>query len=170
MSQTLAVHVLIDPALVSPDRLDELMRKMRDFSPVLQSVGAEVEQGLAASFDSQGFGGWAPLKESTRKEKERLGYGDQPDLVRTGELRAALTERGAKGHKFLVGPEGVIVGVYGDVVPYAVYQARGTSRGLPARILIQVSPGTIDRIIQIITDWLGGGPGVRVWADAPVER
>ena len=167
MSVSQSFEIVIDPQLVSRERLEMLMEKLADFQPVLQEIGTILEGQLAENFDTRGYGSWAPLSAFTLKDKQRKGYGGQSDLVRTGELRAALTERDAPGHKFLVSGSEVIVGVYGAVIPYASLLANGTAR-MPARILAQLLPGTQQQIIEIITEWLGGGEGIRVIAGAPV--
>lgn len=164
MSVSQTFEIVINASLVSPQRLEELLALTRDFSAILQDVGGAVEEGLAEWFDTQGEGSWAALRPSTIKDRARKGYAGEPDLVRTGELRAALTERGAPGHKFLVGPQSIEVGVYGTV-PQSALARPGRNR--PARILAVITPDAQDRIIQILTDWLGGGAGVRVVAGAP---
>lgn len=167
MSFLCPIQVVIDPALVSPRRLRELLLLMKDFSPILQTIGETLETEIAEGFDSKGFGTWAELSPYTKKDRERKGYGGLPDLVRTGELRAALTERDAPGHKFLVSANEVTVGVYGAVIPYAYWLDSGTAR-MPARMLVQARPETMERITQLILEWLGGGLGIRVVADAPI--
>lgn len=164
MSVSQTFEIVIDASLVSPQRLEELVALTRDFSAILQDVGGAVEGGLQEWFDTQGDGSWAALRPSTVKDRTRKGYAGHPDLVRTGELRAALTERGAPGHKFVVGPQSVEVGVYGTV-PQSVLARPGKNR--PARILAAITPDAQERIIQILTDWLGGGAGVRVVAGVP---
>ena len=144
-----------------------LLEKLTDFAPILQEIGGLLEGQLAENFDTRGYGGWAPLSDFTVLDKARKGYAGQPDLVRTGALRAALAERDAPGHKFLVSGDQIIVGVYGAVIPYASYLANGTAR-MPARILAQLMPGTQQHIIEIITEWLGSGEGVRVIAGAAI--
>lgn len=169
MSQVLQIQVVIDPSLVDPDRLDRLLELTRDYSPVLATIGDIFEEELAENFEMQGFGQWAQLKRSTWEEKDRLGYSGQPPEARSGDMFRGLTQRDAPGHKFLVSADSVCVGVYGDVIPYAYWQDTGT-RVLPARILAQVRPETVDRLIQLIIEWLGGAQaGVNVYADASIR-
>ncbi len=149
---------------MSPERLQELLEKTADFGAILQDVGSAAETGLREWFDTQGGGTWAALRPSTLLDRQRKGYGGEPDLVRTGELRAALTERGAPGHKFLVGAQSIQVGVYGSVPQSALAR---TGRNRPARILAMITPGAQEKIIQILTEWLGSGAGVRVVAGIP---
>lgn len=167
MSEVLPIHIVIDPRLVSEYRLAELLERCADFSPVLQTIGHVLEDSIFQWFTSQGFGTWAPLSAYTIAEKERLGYGDQPPLVREGTLRDGLTRPDAPGHKFLVSPNEVTVGVYGEVVPYAYWLDSGTAR-MPARALVHATPEAIDKILEIVLDWMGGSEGVRVYADTPL--
>ena len=157
--------------LASPEQQAGILQKLADFSPVLeQRIGPVVEEEQAENFATRNWGGWAALAPSTVREKEVLGYGGRPDLVREGTLQAAFVP-GMPGHKFLVSPNSLIVGVYGDVVPYADELARGDpARHLPPRVLITLRPGTIDAIIALLLDWIGGGDAVRVYANAPIEH
>ena len=167
MTYVLPVEVVITPSLVSPERLDEMMRMARDYSPVLIDVGAVVEGALGANFRTLGYGTWAPLADSTLRDKRRAGHMLNTPLVRTGRLYDALTTRGAPGHKFLVSEDSVTVGVYPDVVPYAAWLAGGTRR-MPARVLVQLSDQDISDIVGLIKEWLGG-EGVEVRVDAPLS-
>lgn len=164
MTLALPVEVVIDPSLCSPERLADLMEKIQDYGPVLQSVGGVLEEGLLEWFTSRGEGTWALLSVTTIRDKIQRGFGDMPDLVRTGELRAGLTERDAPGHKFLVSASAVMVGVFGDVIPRANWLATGRAN-MPARVLVNISAGTQERILDLIREWLGGADGVMVYAD-----
>lgn len=167
MSVVLNVEVVIHPALCSsPERLEELLAKVADFNPVLTSVGGALEEGIAEWFTSQGDGTWAALAPSTVLDRFRKGYGPNQELVRTGRLLEALTERDAPGHKFLISGDSVQVGAYGEAVAYMGYLADGTKR-MPGRMLVQIPPGTMDRIVQLILEWLGGPDGVTVTAGFP---
>lgn len=166
MSVVLPVTILLSPQLVStPERLESLLVKIQDFSPVLESVGGLIEEALAENFTTQGYGQWAGLADSTVRERFRLGYGPNQPLVRSAKLMEALTEHDGEGHKFLVQPDQVCVGVFGDAVAYAASLNEGDpAHHLPARVLVQLTPGTVERILQMILDWLGGPDGVRVTA------
>lgn len=172
MSIVVPIHVLLDPALVSdPARVEALLVKMSNFAPVLESLGQPLEQEIAEWFTSQGEGTWAELAPSTVRDRFRKGFGPNNPLVRTGKLLAALTERGAEGHKFLVTENSLTVGAYSDAIVYMSRLAEGDAAAhLPARMLVNVRAGFIDRAIDAILEWLGAGPGVTVYADAPLLR
>jgi len=167
LSVAVQVEIVVHPSLCSsPERLEALLAKIADFRPILQDVGGAVEEGIAAWFTSQGEGTWAALAHSTVLDRFRKGYGPNNELVRTGKLLAALTEHDAPGHKFLVSANSVQVGAYGEAVQYMGWLADGTPR-MPGRILVQLTPGTMERILQLILDWLGGPDGVTVTAGFP---
>lgn len=172
-SQAMTVEVVVHPASVQAGRLPALLEAIRDYSPILQTVGEVIEQELSENFTTQGFGDWAPLANSTVKERFRKGYGPNQPLVRTAKLKDALTIRDAPGHKFLVGPSGIVVGLIGEVVPYGSVLDRGNpAKRLPARALIQVRAETRERLIQIIQEWLVGKAGnseaVSVYVGTPL--
>ncbi len=167
MTQFLRAQILIDPRLVTTERMQDLIERLDFAQPLLQEIGEILEEALAENFDTQGYGQWAPLTDGTLLEKTRRGYGSQPALYRTGHLREALTQQDAMGHKFLVGQNSVDVGFYPDMVPYGERLAEGDPvRHLPARVLIQVGPNMRDKIVQAIQMWLGGGEAVRVTLNA----
>lgn len=71
------------------------------------------------------FPAWPELAEATKKEKERLGYGDasnnwQP-LLRTGEMRDSIGYTVVKDQVFI-----------GSTSEIMIYQEQGTAR-IPAR-------------------------------------
>ncbi len=167
MPSTINAHIVIDPALVSPERLRQLMVMCRDFSPILADIGNVLEEELAENFFTRGFGTWAPLAAATQRDRYRGGFSGRPDLIRSGALFEALTERGAPGHKFLVSQHGISVGVYGDVIPYEYWLAYGTRR-MPARVLVQIGTDGQQRIVQLIKQWLGADAGIEVTMDDPV--
>jgi hypothetical protein len=163
MSQSVTVEILVDPFLASQESIAEILLKLKDYGAILKTIGGILEEGLLEWFETRGEGTWAALSPVTRRDKAARGFGDMPDLVRTGALKAALTQDGAFGHKFLVSQDSVTVGVLGDMIPYANWLATGT-RNMPARILVNIPADTMNKVLQAITDWLGGGDAVRVYA------
>lgn len=100
---------------------------------VLPKLVPVLEEAVARQFDAQGagpeMGSWAPLSESYAAWKEKH-YPGAPILVRTGKLRAALTDSNAEGARRDVGSDVLTYGTQG--VPYASHHQEGTSR-MPAR-------------------------------------
>ena len=164
MSSIIPVEIVVDAErLQSPEALADLREKLADFSPILSEVGKVIEQGLLENFDSQGDGSWPALAPKTVAEKAHHGYPDTPEL-REGRLKAAATQRDAPGHIFTIGDNSVTVGVDTQIVPYAGVQNDGDpAKGIPPRILVQIGPGYIEAVIDLITEWLGGGEAVRVY-------
>lgn len=92
---------------------------------LVKPVAASVEE---EQWDTQGQGAWPPLADSTIAEKERGGWPSDP-LIRTGDLKASLTDPGRAADS---GPRHLI---YGTDVEYALFHQEGTSR-MPQRQVI----------------------------------
>ena len=108
-------------SLKLPDSLGAAM----EAAAVLVQETAKAEIGTYQAADMGPFTSWAPLKESTVKEKRTLGYADDENdnpLLRTGEMRDSITHQ-ANPLEFCVGSPSEIL----------VYQELGTSRGIPPR-------------------------------------
>ena len=99
-------------------------------------------QAMRDRFAREGDGDWAPLADSTVREREEKGYGDHPTLHRTGSLESSL-QRGDGYHVIDVTAAGVSEGT---AHPNARFHQDGTDR-MPARpILVQPSPDTVDAV------------------------
>lgn len=157
MPTSLPVEIIFDPSLAAPGAAESILAKLSDFDPILQEIGYLLEEGEMEWFDSYGQGLWSPLAPSTILDKRRKGFSDQPAVVRTGSLRDALIFHDAPGHKFLVTSNSVTIGVDDDVIPYANYQAS-------MRVIVNITADTRERVIRAITDWLGGGMAIEVYA------
>lgn len=99
-----------------------------DARPVWEKLAAAFARAERRQFKSQGAyasGGWSPLSPKYAEWKARH-YPGQPILVRTGELRASLTERpfGVE----VIEPQQMAVG---SDVDYGAFHQRGD--GLPRR-------------------------------------
>lgn len=64
--------------------------------------GADLKlKEIQMNFDQQGrlYGGWEKLKDSTKRQRARLGYGpSRPILVRTGRLLKSFRKQVHKGY------------------------------------------------------------------------
>ena len=147
--------------------------QLRDFSPILEEsggVGDIIDEALYENFVTQGYGAWAPSWRNRQCGTFPKGYGPNIPLFRTGDAFAALTDRDSPTHKFLVSKSGIVVGAYTDRLRYIEALADGNpATHLPARILVQVTPEYIEKIIALLAEWLGGGDAVTIFADAPIE-
>lgn len=89
----------------------------------LEKVGT-LAVTLAAHYPGEYQPGWAPLAESTIKDKEAKGYPIPSPLKRTGEMAESY-------RKELVPSELAVV--VGSPEKKALWQEMGTSRGIPPR-------------------------------------
>ena len=90
---------------------------------------------------------WLPLTERTKKIKERLGYGSQPMMVRTGLLKSAFWVDGPYTTK-LGGNVKVLNPIY-----YAPLHQEGVGR-LPRRVLLKLAKKQVDEITRIFVNWV----------------
>jgi phage gpG-like protein len=115
--------------------IDFILRQTTEFQATLLDLEPlwELVKPIAAGvesdqFGTQGEGAWPPLAEATLARKAAGGWPEDP-LIRTGDLKASLTDPGRAAD---AGPRHMI---YGTDVDYAIFHQEGTSR-MPARQLI----------------------------------
>ncbi len=111
---------------------DELVRPLIDFVR---------EVGINEIFDREGIPSWALLALPTVKQRLRLGFpGTHPILVRTGSLRASLTERGHPHNIEVIQKQGGnVMMVLGTTDPrFGVLHAGWPARRIPARPMLPV--------------------------------
>lgn len=72
-------------------RLHKLSVELDDFNPLWRAASRIMVIHERETFETRGFGLWAPLKESTVREKTNRGYPLDP-MIRTGSLLEALTD------------------------------------------------------------------------------
>jgi hypothetical protein len=89
----------------------------------LDKVG-ELAQTLAVSYVGHEMPGWAPLAESTLRDKEAKGFAVPAPLLRTGDMRDSIEKE--------LDPIDLEVAV-GSKELKALWQEMGTSRGIPPR-------------------------------------
>lgn len=86
------------------DGIDELARAIPIVTPALLETAVDMVHAVVNEvFEGQGasqftFWMWQGLADRTIEEREFLGFGPEPILVRTGSLVDALTVDGADGH------------------------------------------------------------------------
>jgi phage gpG-like protein len=108
----------------------EFRRALDNLEPLWDRFEHELSQIETERWDTRGYGGWAPLAESTVAQKAAHGFPLDP-LIRTGELRDSLTDPNRAGDK---GPKQFS---YGTDVPYAEYHQEGTDR-MPSRPVLEI--------------------------------
>ena len=129
--------------------LHELGVRARDVRPASRRLFRVFEQAEEAQFESHR--GWPPLADATLAEKAASGFPAQI-LVRTGALRASLTESGGSGTVREV-RFGVLE--FGTSLPYAKY-ALGTKRQ-PSRPLIKLRRSDTAKLASILTEYIVKG-------------
>lgn len=103
-------------------------RQLRDLRPLwerFEPVMSEIER---RQFDTQGDGAWPALSDSTLRQKAARGW-PADTLVRTGDLKASLTDPGRAFTK------GAMSAEWSTPVPYAGYHQDGTTK-MPQRQVI----------------------------------
>lgn len=79
-----------------------LIAAIEDMSPAMAECVNAIAEGIERNFDTESAAGeaWAPLAESTQRDRERKGYGAAHQiLVRTGELKADATKHRQHDHQ-----------------------------------------------------------------------
>lgn len=74
--------------------LDNLRAAGEDLSPVMRVIAGHLEDSVAESFEREGApdgSPWAPLRDSTKKQRRKRGYRDGPILERSGDLGGSIT-------------------------------------------------------------------------------
>lgn len=119
-------------------RFGVLAAKVRDSSPAYKALAVQLYGDTQRNFSSEGdtfMDRWAPLAESTLKQKARLGY-TQP-LVRTGWLRDTSWWDFSYSYA-----------VIGYAADYASYLHGGTER-MPARRLLPTQDWGKQRGVEV---------------------
>jgi hypothetical protein len=104
-----------------------LMRSLKEITPAIEigldKVGT-MAATLAAHYPGHYQPGWAPLADSTIKDKQDKGFPVPSPLKRTGEMAASYAK-----HIELA----ELTVVVGSPDKKALWQEKGTSRGIPPR-------------------------------------
>ena len=135
------------------DRIEFLSRLNDKISNPVQPLnksGSYMQQEALRNFTEEGavmqVGGWEPLKQVTLDIKEDEGYGDQPIMVREGNLRDSFYKSDPK-----VSQRESSISVY-NPVKYAKFHQTGY--GVPQRVLLRLREGHISKITNIFLDWI----------------
>lgn len=156
MAQTVMFTIQVDPALIPDADLSPLLDALQDFEPVLEEFIQTLQSGERAGFETQGgaFGlEWAPLADSTVKERFRRGYGPDQPLVRTGNLADHI------GQAVNLTPSSVDVGIDLAQVPYAADLQSPHRPSQPPRVLVAVTDDMVDAMMQQLQQFLANATG-----------
>jgi hypothetical protein len=111
--------------------LEDLTFLWDRFEPLMQDLEERV-------WETQGFGEWPPLADSTIEQKARHGWSLEP-MVRTGALRDSMTDPGAASERT---PKSM---TWGTDIDYAHWhQEGGTTEGRPPQRQIIPDPLPVD--------------------------
>jgi phage gpG-like protein len=122
---TIQIEPPIEFILQQTGRFQEALLNLEPLWELVKPVAAQVEE---EQFDTQGQGAWPALADSTLARKASGGWPEDP-LIRTGDLKASLTDPGRAAD---VGPRHMI---YGTDSSYAIFHQLGTSK-MPQRQVI----------------------------------
>jgi phage virion morphogenesis protein len=126
-------------------RFAALMMRMGDLTPVMDSIGAAVEDSVAHRFAS----GVGPDGKAWTKSQRAEAEGGRT-LIDTGRLRQSITRK--------AGRQQVEVGtnlIYAGIHQFGGRGGRGHALTLPARPYLGLNAEDEHEIEQIVTDWLG---------------
>lgn len=123
--------------------IDTLSEKVSDLTPVWRDIAKDLMEWEAEIFESQGAAigrSWAPLSPKTIRQKQRKGYPLAP-LIRTGRLKASLTQEGAEDMILIIEPTSLTFGSArtverGDWFLAPIHHFGAPSRNIPARALM----------------------------------
>jgi phage gpG-like protein len=121
-----------------------------NMQPAFERVADDFYTIEKRQFNTQGgyaSGGWAPLKPSTLRSRASHGrYGPWQILDDTGDLKASLTEEGAKGAVRRITSDELFVGTDVD---YAPFHQAGTSK-MVRRRPVELTGADRRRWIQVV--------------------
>jgi hypothetical protein len=137
--------------------------------PALQAIATALRARQVEVFDTEGFGEWEPLADSTVERKAREGL--EPGILRaTDEMRDAFI--GGPGHLEHISDTELIFGVVGEPYEKARRHKTGTSR-MPARDPIPfdelAEKGVAKAVQRFIVETEGPTGGVGTFAAASLD-
>jgi phage gpG-like protein len=121
-----------------------------DLGPLWERFSEEMTEIEDERFASEGHGRWAPLAESTLRDRARRGFGPGPILQRTGNLRESLVDpaRAAKTTPRTM--------TWGSDVDYARYHQEGGSipGRPPQRVVLEIRVEDRRRLETQMVSWI----------------
>lgn len=151
----MSIHIDLDVRVSGlaevQSRLDGIVKRMHDFTPVFLWAQDELRKANAQNFSSNGLpvGGWAPLSPPYAAWKAAHGGG--PPMQRTGQLFRSLAS--------LSGPTNVITPMwarFGTDVDYAKFHQYGT-RKMPKREVVYEPFGFARELRDVAHDYVSDG-------------
>lgn len=140
------IHIRVGGADVVLSQFTSIIRKLDNPREALEDIRKDFFEIEQRWFDSEGRGTWAPLARSTLRSKP-AGKGI---LVRTGALRASLTQAGARYGYNRINRASLFIGT---THPAAEFHEAGAPRAnLPRRELIGVGDADLNRWTKFVVD------------------
>jgi len=128
------------------EELDTLPIARHLADAVIQEVHAAVNDRYATQTDARG-NQWPPHAPSTVRI-----YGRHPLLILSGDMFAASTSRGAPGGYEQITDRSIVLGVMQIYAP--TQQFGDPNRNIPARPFFELDDQAIERIREIVTDYI----------------
>ena len=125
--------------------LEEAIKAVGTPRKALEEIGTVLVQEFTDNFPAENTrmgNRWTPLAERTLREKARLGYGNEPILVRTGNLMRGFRKK----------VESFSVRVFNEV-PYGVYHQFG-GPNLPKREVMSMPGSLKEKILSAFTRFI----------------
>lgn len=145
MTQAIAIADL--PAYLA-SMADELERA--PLTDVLKSCTTLIDQAVEKNFLAGGspLGPWPPHSPATVAR-----YGPHPLLILSGDMMAAATREGARGHVQELTDRAATVGIDGEEIVYALAQNYGhAAKNIPARPFMVIDDSVGDACEVVIAD------------------
>jgi HK97 gp10 family phage protein len=141
--------------------LHEGLKKAAELIEATARAEIGVYQGEVGTFqdDIGVFPAWAPLAESTERQKERMGYALDAPLLASGDMRESFSHQ-------VVGLKAVI----GSDDPIAVYHETGTENMPPRPVFGPAAVRNEDKVLRILTEAAAAGLIGGDWMHAPISK
>ena len=132
--------------------MSNLGKELSNPKQPLEYSGSYMKEEAERNFPAKGSvmqeGGWRPLTERTKKIKKAKGYGGQPMMVRTGDLRDSFKKSEPR-----IGANISSINVW-NPVSYAIEHQLGIGKNLPRRTLLKFRANHRKKIIDIFINWI----------------
>lgn len=123
---------------VPEEYFDQFIEMTAEHNPILmvaEDYLASQQHQILESFGESINQPWEPNLPSTEKTKESLGFGNKPQMVRTGYLRYVQSSKTLEDT-----PDSLVIGIDTNKAPYAIaQQITGVGKAKTKRILIGIT-------------------------------
>lgn len=135
--------------------LDGIIARSSDLTPALQRVGRYLMGSTLRTFQAEGRPRkWQRLAPRTLEDRRKKGFSAGPILDRTGTLKRSLTQPGAKGSIFIVGPRSLRYG--SSILYFETHQKGDPTRNIPKRAMLVIQRQDRSQISRIMNTHVRG--------------